>query len=162
MIDFRALLALLARSRVEFIIVGGVAASLHGSSRDTRDLDVVYSRSAQNIKRLVAALQGHGPYLRGAPPGLPFRLDELTVRSGLNFTLTTDMGNLDILGEITGGGTYEDLLAHSFEIQLFGLWIRCLDLDTLIRVKRAAGRPRDLDAIAELELIRQERGKLDR
>jgi len=161
-IDFRALLALLARSRVEFIIVGGVAASLHGSSRDTRDLDVVYSRSAQNIKRLVAALQGHGPYLRGAPPGLPFRLDELTVRSGLNFTLTTDMGNLDILGEITGGGTYEDLLAHSFEIQLFGLWIRCLDLDTLIRVKRAAGRPRDLDAIAELELIRQERGKLDR
>ncbi len=162
MIDFRALLTSLAEHRVDFIIVGGVAASLHGSSRDTRDLDVVYSRGARNLGRLAAAIQGHNPYLRGAPPGLPFRLDEETLRRGLNFTLETDIGNLDILGEITGGGSHEDLLPHSVEMHVFGIWIRCLDLDTLIRVKRAAGRPRDFDAIAELELIRQERWKIDR
>ncbi len=160
--QFRELLVLLAGTKVHFIVVGGVAASLHGSSRLTSDLDVVYSRNAQNLERLVASLQGHGPYLRGAPPGLPFRLDEATLRSGLNFTLKTDLGDIDILGEITGGGSYEDLLPHSVEMQIFGFWIRCLDLDTLICVKRAAGRPRDFDAIAELELIRQERGKLDR
>ena len=70
MMELRGLLHLLARHRVQFIIVGGVAASLHGSARSTQDLDVVYARSAENHRRLVAALRGHRPYLRGAPPGL--------------------------------------------------------------------------------------------
>lgn len=156
MVDFPALLQLLASHEVAFIIVGGAAATAHGSSKLTLDLDVVYERSDENIQRLVDALSGISPYLRGAPPGLPFRLDAATVRRGLNFTLMTDHGALDVLGVVTGGGDYGDLLPHSIEVELFGVRCRCLDLPTLIQVKRAAGRPKDLEALAELEVILEE------
>ncbi len=153
-----ALLKVLAESGVEFVVVGGVAAALHGSSRLTHDLDVVYSRSPANLDRLAKALAPHHPYLRGAPTGLPFAWDATTLARGLNFTLTTDLGDLDLLGEIVGGGRYEDLVGDSVTIKLFGIEYRCLGLRRLIEVKRAAGRPRDLEAIAELEAILEERG----
>src|SRR3990167_3614262 len=111
MTDFAALLRCLSEAGVEFILVGGAAATAHGSARLTQDVDVVYRRSSANLARLVTALAGHAPYLRGAPPGLPFRWDARALERGLNFTLTTDLGDLDLLGEIVGGGTYEDLPA---------------------------------------------------
>jgi predicted nucleotidyltransferase len=153
MTDFRALLEALAGAGVRFIVVGGAAAAAHGSARLTADLDVVYERSSENIARLVTSLGPHRPYLRGAPPGLPFHWDEETVRRGLNFTLTTALGDLDLLGEITGGGRYEELLPHAVTMEPFGVACQCLGLERLIQVKRAAGRPRDLEAIAELEAI---------
>jgi hypothetical protein len=153
MTDFRALLSLLVDARVEFILVGGLAAVAHGSARSTQDIDVVYARGDENLQRVVSALANRSPYLRGAPPGLPFAWDLRTLKRGLNFTLVTDTGDLDLLGEITGGGSYENLLPHSTVLNVFGMQIRCLDLETLIWVKRAAGRPRDLEAIAELEAI---------
>ncbi len=159
MMDLKGQLRALAEHKVEFIIVGGVAATFHGSARLTRDLDVVYGRTPPNLRRLVAALRGHRPYLRGAPPGLSFPWDEETLRRGLNFILETDLGNLDLLGEIAGGGGYEELRPRSVEFETFGLRLHCLDLDTLIRVKQAAGRLRDLEAVAELRVIRQERDK---
>jgi predicted nucleotidyltransferase len=156
MIDFPKLLRLLTEHDVAFIIIGGVAAVIHGSSRLTQDLDVVYQRSPQNLTRLVQALAEQSPYLRGAPPGLPFQWSVATLRMGLNFTLETSVGPLDLLGEVTGGGSYEDLLEHTIEVEVFGVRCRCLDLLALIRTKRAAGRPKDLEAIAELEVIREE------
>ena len=84
-------------------------------------------------------------------------MDVPTLESGLNFTLTTDLGELDLLCEVAGGGRYEDLLPDSETLNLFGLTCQCLGLDALIRVKRAAGRPKDFEAIAELEALRQER-----
>lgn len=78
---------------------------------------------------------------------------------GLNFTLITNLGALDLLGEITGGGKYEDILPHSLKLQLHGNECFCLGLDYLIRVKRAAGRPKDFEAIAELEAIREEQSR---
>ena len=158
MTDFAALLRALATARAKFIIVGGAAATAHGSARLTQDLDVVYERSRENLRTLAEALRPHDPYLRGAPPGLPFALDERTLRSGLNFTLTTKLGDIDLLGEIVGGGDYAALAPHTVELELFGVRCLCLDLDTLITVKRAAGRPKDLEAIAELAVIRDERG----
>jgi predicted nucleotidyltransferase len=157
--DFSKLLRVLLDGAVEFILVGGVAGSLHGAARATYDVDVVYRRSPENMSRLVAALTPHGPYLRGAPAGLPFSFDVQTLRQGLNFTLTTSVGDLDLLGEVTGGGRYEDLLAHSQSIPLLGTTCRCVSLDGLIRIKRAAGRPKDLEAIAELEALRAESGQ---
>ena len=153
------LLRLLAAQHIEFILVGGVAATVHGSARLTQDLDIVYSRSATNIARLVQALADREPYLRGAPRGLPFKWDAETIRRGLNFTLTTSLGALDLLGEITGGGSYEQLLPHSIVLEVFGMECRCIDLESLIRVKRAAGRPKDFESIAELEAILEERRK---
>ena len=153
MIDFGGLLKTLADGDVHFILIGGVAAMVHGAARLTQDVDIVYERSSQNYERLAAALEPHKPYLRDAPPGLPFQLTPTTLERGLNFTLTTSLGPLDLLGEIVGGGTYQDLLPHTFDIEAFGVSCRCLTLAELIRVKRAAGRPKDLEAIAELEAI---------
>jgi hypothetical protein len=154
--DFEGLLRALGAGGVEFILVGGLAARAHGSARSTQDVDVVYARSAQNLERLRAALADHEPYLRGAPPGLPFRWDVETLRSGLNFTLITKLGAIDLLGEIAGGGGYAELLPFTITLELFGVECRCLELDKLIETKRAAGRPRDFDAIAELEALREE------
>jgi hypothetical protein len=156
MTDFSGLLGALADSGVACILVGGVAATVHGSARLTRDIDVVYSRRPENIARVVAALAPFEPYLRGAPPGLPFRWDAATIARGLNFTLTTTLGDIDLLGEITGGGGFDDLRPHANPVHVFDRDVLCLDLPTLIRVKRAAGRPRDLEAIAELEAIADE------
>ena len=114
------------------------------------------SSTPDNIERLARALAPHHPYLRGAPPGLPFRFDGVTISHGLNFTLVTDLGDLDTLGEITGGGRYEDLLGDTIELTIFGARCNVLALDKLIAVKRAAGRPKDFEAIAELEALRDD------
>lgn len=157
MTRFDALLVALSEAKVEFIVIGGVAGIVHGAATFTKDLDVVYARNAENLSRLVAAIASHAPYLRGAAPGLPFRWDVPTLQAGLNFTLSTDLGEFDLLGEVTGGGRYEDLLRHTLEIEAFGARCRCVTLRKLIQLKRAAGRPRDLNAIAELEALLEER-----
>jgi len=158
MTDFEKLLRVLHEGEVECIVIGGLAATIHGSARLTQDVDVCYSRSAANLDRLVSALQPLRPYPRGAPPGLPFEWSAATLKSGLNFTLITSAGPLDLFGEVVGGGTYEELLPQTVIVSLFGLDVKCLELDRLIKTKRAAGRPRDLEAIAELEALREERG----
>jgi predicted nucleotidyltransferase len=154
--DFNALLRLLIDNQVDFIIVGGAAATAHGSARLTLDLDVVYERSRENIARIVKALGPIQPYLRGAPPGLPFDWGVETVEKGLNFTLSTKLGALDLLGEIVGGGGYQQLLPQTIKVEIDGVECLCLNLSQLIEVKRAAGRPKDLEVIAELEQIRDE------
>lgn len=156
MTDFEGLLKHLTSADVRFIVVGGAAAIALGSPRLTQDLDIVYDRSPENICKLVMSLADLSPYLRGAPPGLPFRWDEATLKRGLNFTLVTSLGDIDLLGEIAGGGWYSDLLPHAIELDLFGTKCLCLGLEKLIRVKRAAGRPKDFEAIAELEAILEE------
>lgn len=154
---FEKLLRVLVDEGVEFVIIGGVAANHHGSARATFDLDILYGRSADNIRRLVRSLAPLNPYLRGAPPGLPFRFDPLTIEKGLNFTFETIAGPLDCLGEVTGLGGYEAVVPRSHDAELYGLRCKFVDLDALIESKRAAGRPKDLEAIAELEAIREER-----
>ena len=157
MIEFRSLLESLHRNDVAFVIIGGIAATLHGSARVTFDLDIVYERTPDNLVRLVAALTPFEPYLRGAPPGLPFRFDVETLKRGLNFTLTTSDGSIDLLGDVSGIGNYGVARQHSDEAHLFGGTYYFLDLDALIAAKKAAGRPKDFEAIAELEAIREER-----
>jgi hypothetical protein len=148
--QFDKLLPLLVRGHVEFILIGGVAGNIHGSARLTFDVDIVYERNKANIERIAQVLKPHAPYLRGAPAGLPFSFDERTIRSGLNFTLTTTLGDLDLLGEVVGGGDYKKLLPHTFDVEAFGVKFKCVDLPTLIKLKRAAGRPKDLESLAEL------------
>lgn len=152
--DFRAALTVLQGSRIEFIVIGGLAATLHGSARVTFDIDVLYRRSDENMTRLARALAPIAPYLRGAPEGLPFRLDVSTIKAGLNFTLATTIGPIDLLGEVAGVGRYEDALPHTLSVTIFGGEVLVLDLDALIKSKRAAGRVKDLEVLAELELLR--------
>jgi len=156
--DFEKLFQALGTGDVQFIVIGGFAAIVHGSAHLTVDLDIAYSRETDNLRRLASALAPFQPYPRGAPPGLPFLWDAETLRRGLNFTLTTTLGDIDVLGEISGGGTYEDLLPYTFVVRVFGVECRCLGLRRLIQVKRAAGRPKDFEVVAELEAILEERG----
>ena len=155
--NFGELLPLLINRGVQFIVIGGGAAIAHGSARLTSDVDVVYSRKRDNIQRLSDALQNHKPYLRGAPAGLPFKWNEETIQAGLNFTLTTNLGDLDLLGEVAGGGTYEELLPFSEELSVFNVQCRFVTLERLIQLKRAAGRSKDLEVIAELQALLDER-----
>ena len=154
--QFDKLLPLLVEGGIEFILIGGVAGNMHGTARLTYDIDVVYNRSKKNMEALVECLRPHKPYMRGAPPGLPFKLDLQTLRNGLNFTLITSLGDLDLLGEVVGGGTYRDLLSHTVVFDGYGVEFKCVDLPTLIKLKRAAGRPKDLESIAELEALLEE------
>ena len=157
--DPGGMVGVLADAGVEFVVIGGLAAQAHGSARLTQDADFIYRRTRENINRLVNALAPHHPYLRGAPPGLPFHFDASTVERGLNFTLTSTLGDIDLLGEMVGGGSYEDVLPHTQELSIFGRSVRVLDLPALIRAKRAAGRPKDLEVLAELEALLVERAR---
>jgi hypothetical protein len=154
--DFEALIGRLAQSGVRYVLVGGFAGTVLGSPRITVDLDIVYARDPGNLQRLAEALEPLAPYLRGAPKGLPFRLDVPTLQRGLNFTLTTAAGDLDLLGEIAGGGDYARLSAKARTLQVFGRDVEVVTLPQLIHLKRSAGRPKDLEAIAELEALAEE------
>ena len=156
MTDLAKLITALASRGVRFIVVGGMAGIAHGSARVTFDLDCVYARDADNIARLASAVSPFLPTLRGAPASLPFRFDEPTIAAGLNFTLDTSAGPIDFLGEVTGGGRYEDLLPDTVELRVFGQSCRVVTLQRLIALKRAVGRPKDLEAIAELEVLAEE------
>lgn len=153
MTDFATLLKALRDARVEFVIVGAYAAVAHGSSQVTRDLDICYSRSPQNLKRLASALARLHPRLRDAPPGLPFRLDAEALRQGMNFTLVTDAGELDLMGELSGVGDYRQAAKGAARVVLHGIACRIASLEVLIRSKRAAARPKDLNQISELEAL---------
>jgi predicted nucleotidyltransferase len=160
--DYGRLLQRLNDAQVEFIVIGGIAGISHGSAQFTKDVDVVYRRTTGNIARVVQAFADHKPYPRGAPRGLPFIWDARTIEMGLNFTLVTDLGDIDLLGEVVGGGAYEELLPHTEDKVAFGQRCRCVTLEKLIALKRAAGRPKDFQAIAELEALLEERDALDR
>jgi predicted nucleotidyltransferase len=154
---FRELLKRLNDTGVEYVIIGGLAVISHGHVRATVDLDLCYARTPENLRRLVAALAPIHPRLRGAPPELPFFWDERTLRNGLNFTLVTDEGDVDALGEVTGLGNYDDIALRAIEIDLYGARVRMLSLEDLIRSKAAAGRAKDLVDLEALRVLAEKK-----
>ncbi|MCB1190444.1 MAG: hypothetical protein H7A23_16270 [Leptospiraceae bacterium] len=152
MTQFEKIIKLFEQHNIEYIIIGGYAAAIHGSARLTSDIDFVYKRSQDNIKKIAQALKDHHPYLRGAPEGLPFRFDEITISQGLNFTLKTDLGSIDLLAEIPGGN-YETINPYTIEVDLYSNKVNCVNLKKLIELKKASGRPKDLEVLSELELL---------
>jgi hypothetical protein len=146
-------LKLLAEYQVSCVIVGGVAAWSNGSSQATFDVDVCYARDVPNLTKLIHALRSVNATLRGAPKDIPFILDEETLRRGLNFTFETDVGDIDLLGEVKGVGVYADCLKGSETVEMFGYPFRVISLGKLIEAKRAAGRTKDLMVLPELEAI---------
>jgi hypothetical protein len=155
-----AILEVLVRHEVGFIVIGGLAGNVHGSTTFTNDLDISYERTPANCERLAAALRELNVTLRGAEPGLPFRVDARTIRNGLNFTFSTPFGPFDCLGEASGYG-YDLLKPNSLQADLGGLTVWVASLDDLIRMKRAAGRLKDLieiENLSKLREVREERG----
>lgn len=155
MLDIAALLRTLVTYKVEFVVIGGVAMIAHGSNHATVDVDICYNRTPGNLAAISAALNALHAYLRGVPKGLPFKTDVPTLQAGLNFTLETDNGDLDILGEVSGVGNYAQALAHSEERELYGCRVRILSLDGLIAAKKAAARNKDKSHLLELEALKK-------
>jgi len=153
MLDIARELRLLAEHKIDFVIIGGIAARAHGSSHETNDLDVCYARDRENLNRLAEALRSVHATLRGAPRNLPFRLDAETLHHGLNFTFETDIGALDLLGEVRGVGGYRECLENCVSIEMFENAFKVVALEKLIIAKRTAGRPKDLMMLPELEAI---------
>jgi predicted nucleotidyltransferase len=145
----------LQKHGVEFLVLGGEAAVLHGSPLPTYDTDLCYRRTAENLERLAQALQEMHPSLRGAPPDLPFRLDAQSLALGANFTLNTDYGPLDLLGWVEPFGPYENLLPRAEEMMLGPQKLRVISLDDLISIKRHINRPKDQAALFQLEALKR-------
>lgn len=152
--SYQSILRELVRHDIAFVVVGGVAAVLHGSARVTNDLDVCYDPAEENVGRLVALLATWNPYPRGWEAGLPFVIDVRTVRTTPTLTLGTTEGDLDLMAEVSGVGDYAAVLRASVAMSATAFSFRVLDLDALIRAKRATGRERDLAQLPELEALR--------
>jgi hypothetical protein len=151
-----AIEALLA-NRVRFVVTGGFAAQLLGSSLLTGDLDVCYSRDEENVERLARVLRELHATLRGAPKEVPFILDAKAIQMGDLFTLDTDAGALDCMGTPSGiPGGYQELERAAQELQIGPHRVKVASIDDLIRMKRAAGRPKDLRVVEELGALRDE------
>jgi len=152
--DYQSALAALHARQVRFVLIGGLALIAHGSEAVTRDLDVCYARDSGNLSAVAGALAPLHPRLRGAPEGLPFVLDARALRGGANFTLVTDAGDVDLLGDAAGVESFEALWERSVEMDVFGVSVRVASLDDLIAMKRAAGRVKDQPHLLELERLR--------
>lgn len=151
--QFEKAIHALSDAKVDFVVIGGLAAILHGSLRVTYDLDICYSRSKENLRTLTVAVAPFNPRPRGFPPELPFIWDEATLRNATVLTLQTELGEIDLLAEVAGLGDFDAVKKHALTVEAFGRQILTLDLRGLIVAKRAAGRNKDLADIFELESL---------
>lgn len=157
-----AALRILAAHRVDFVIIGGVAARLWGSPTVTRDIDICHAREPANLERLAAALKEMRAQLRGVKDSVAFRLDARTLAGGDHFTFKSDVGDIDCLGTPTGTGGYGDLRASAERLDVDGLKVWVTSLADLIEMKRAAGRPKDRIEVEVLGAVRDERRRRKR
>ena len=151
--SFTSMLTGLTRKKVRFVVVGGVAAVAHGSSRVTNDLDICYDTTGANVGALASLLANWQAYPRGVEKDLPFIMDDRTLRNAPILTLTTSEGDLDVMDKVAGVGPYAAAREHSDRVSALGVNFRVLDLPHLIKAKRAAGRPRDFEHLPELEAL---------
>jgi hypothetical protein len=159
--DLRALLEPLVTHGVEFVLIGGMAGIALGSNYPSFDVDVLYARGRANVARLVAALGELDVRLRGAPPELPFILDERTIENGANFTFITPYGDLDVLADAAGVKSFAEVAASAVEKEIAGLPIKVASIDYLIAMKRAANRPKDKLMLEEYVVLADERRTLE-
>jgi predicted nucleotidyltransferase len=151
---FEEIIAGLTAAGVRFVVIGGVAATVHGSARLTNDIDICYDPAADNRESLARLLNGWNAYLREVEPGLPFVMDGRQLRTTPVMTLITDRGAVDIFDRVAGVGDYDKVLAASVPAVVGDTRFRVLSLDGLIAAKKAAGRPRDREHLIELEALR--------
>jgi hypothetical protein len=146
---------LLGRHGVRYVLIGGLAAVTQGASLVTQDVDLCHARDDDNLTRLADALREVHAKVRGTDPGLPFRLDARTLANDA-FTFTSDLGAIDLLATPAGTEGFDDLARTADTFELFGQRVLVASLDDLIRMKRAAGRTKDLLAVEELGALRDE------
>lgn len=149
------ILRLLVERGVDFVVIGGIAAVLHGSARNTFDLDICFAIDNANLDALGDVLLALGARLKGLREGVPFVPDARTLRQVEVLTLITSLGELDVLARPPGAPAYEELRRHADRYDLGGFNVSVASIDDLIAMKEAAGRPKDLLDIEELEAIKR-------
>lgn len=159
-LDLGELIAVLARHGVDYVVIGGVAAQVHGHRRTTMDLDLTPDPRPENLRRLGAALAELEARPRDAetegaeiPVGDPARLAVAAIVP----PLLTRHGQVHILKEPKGARGFEEMRERALVVDLDGNKVAIVSLDDLIRMKRAAGRPADLDDIAALTEVERQR-----
>jgi hypothetical protein len=152
-----AVLSRLEDAGVRYVVIGGIAATIHGSPTVTGDLDICYERSEASLERLAGVLRDIHARLRGAPDDVTFLLDAATLRAGDGFTFTTDLGDVDILGTPSGTAGYDDLRPGAELVDVGGIAVPVASLEDLMRMKRAAGRAKDRIELEVLGALRDER-----
>ncbi|HKE77754.1 MAG TPA: hypothetical protein VKB54_00545 [Solirubrobacteraceae bacterium] len=153
-LDAARILRALTERGVEFVVIGGIAAVLHGSARNTFDLDVCFATDAPNLDALGEVLVGLDAKLRGADDA-GFVPDGATLRRIEVLTLSTDAGDLDVLARPAGAPKFDALRRRADRFDLGGFSVLVASVDDLIAMKTAAGRPKDRETVAELEAIRR-------
>lgn len=143
----------LLKNNVEFVVVGEIACLIHGWKTITQTVEICYLKTVKNLKLLNTALVSFNTESKAFSEN--FTLEDQTIQNRTNFKFETDIGNIDLLDEVNGVGSYKDVLRNSEIRQLFGIQIRVLTLDALISAKRAAGRTKDLLVLPELEALRE-------
>lgn len=157
MAEFRPqeILAVLDAHDVRYVLIGGLAAVLHGAPHVTTDVDVVPEEAKRNLERLSAALEELGARIRvtGEPHGVPFDHSGESLARVRSWNLQTDLGDLDLTFEPSGTSGYDDLTRDAVDMEVRGISVPVASLADVIRSKEAAGRPRDravLPALREL------------
>ena len=163
-LDLGAVFDALDRNGVRYIVIGGQAGIVWGSPLLTEDFDVVYARDRGNLECLATALKQLHARLRvpGVDEDLPFQLDATTLERGFNFTFETDAGDVDVLGLPAGVDGFDELEPNAESVALAGHRVLVASLDDLIRMKIAAGRPKDRLAVETLVALRDERDRQGR
>jgi hypothetical protein len=157
--DLQALLKLLIQSPVEFVLIGGFAAVLHGCNQTTRDIDICVVYSSEQVYLLREVLKPFHPRHRMEEAKGSFLDTPKDLSEKQDFHLITDLGPLDVIYHVEGVGNYYDVLQNSQEIELYEGTCYLVSIDDLIKCKRTLGRHRDLVTAMELEAIRKERKK---
>ncbi len=152
--DPSAMVARLVTEGVDFVIIGGLAATLQGAELPTLDLDISYDRSLQNLERLASALQDLEVRLRGAED-VPIHIDALFLRNGEIWTFRSSVGNIDCLANPTGAPPYDQLKERAVKVALGPHQVKIANLDDLIAMKGTTGRDKDVMKLAELIQLRQ-------
>jgi hypothetical protein len=149
----------LLQHEVRFVLIGGVAAALQGSPLLTADVDISYERTPQNLERLAGALKDMNARLRGVEEDLPFTPDARALKSGSNFTFVTDLGDLDCIGWPDGINSYDELARAAPAMRIGRHEVLVASIDDLIRMKRAAGRPKDVAGAMALEEVKKQQAE---
>ena len=153
------LLLALQRAEVRFVLIGGLAAQVHGSPSLTFDVDVCFDLDRDNLDRLANALIELVAIRREMPQGVVAPIDARALRAGDVFTLRTRLGDLDLLAHPAPAFDYATLAAHAVRVEIQGADVQVASLDDLMAMKRAAGRPKDR---VELEILGALREQIDR
>ncbi|HBG78472.1 MAG TPA: hypothetical protein DDW84_06475 [Phycisphaerales bacterium] len=153
--DLLNLVDRLSDAGVEFVIIGGLAGIIHGSTRTTQDIDICCKFTPENLFKLFAAVKNTNPVHRMSPNRPVLVLNSQNADKFKNLYLDTDIGQLDCLGEVQGIGNFDEVCKNAISVHIGGKNYQVLSIDALIKSKKSLNRPTDKQDVIQLQAIKQ-------